>query len=163
MEWRKERICNDGIMAWWNDWMMKLWNGGMEEWLNDGMEGWKDHLVWPKGNILKVSCWYLYKKCFRKGGQEEGYLEDIEGSSQETWKTAVCWIQIHGSGPFLLDPDPFLDPDPGNIWYVHWIPDKILSVLLFLSLKFRQAVQKLWFAVVTLIFRDGISQKNFTF
>ena len=25
--------------------------------------------------------------------------------------TAVWWIRIHGSGPFWLDPDPFLDQD----------------------------------------------------
>ena len=41
----------------------------------------------------------------------------------------------------------FLDqhPDQGDIGYFHWIPDKILRVLLFWSLKIPQAIQKLSF------------------
>ena len=34
MEWRKDGLCNYGIMAW--------WNGGMDKWLNNGTEGWKN-------------------------------------------------------------------------------------------------------------------------
>ena len=34
----------------------------------------------PKEDTLKIFCPYLYWKCVRKGGQEGGYLEDVEGS-----------------------------------------------------------------------------------
>ena len=59
---------------------------------------------------------------------------------------AVFRIRIHGSGPFWLDPDPFLDPDPRIqvIWCVYWIPGKIWGHLDIWILKIRQGVQKLW-------------------
>ena len=39
---------------------------------------------YPKEDTLKISCQYLYWKYVRKGGQEGGYLEDIEGSCAGT-------------------------------------------------------------------------------
>ena len=55
---------------------------------------------------------------------------------------------------------------PGNIWSFHWIPDKILSDLLFWSLKIRQLVQKLWFFYIGSKFLDQtlyffINMENF--
>ena len=45
MEWRKDGICNHGIMAWWNDgmeewkndWIMEQRDGRMMEWRNNGI------------------------------------------------------------------------------------------------------------------------------
>ena len=58
---------------------------------------------------------------------------------------SVLWIRIRGSGPFLLDPDPFLDPDPRIqvILCFYWIPGEIWGHLDFWILKIRQGVQKL--------------------
>ena len=55
----------------------------------------------PKEDTLKVSCWYLHLKCVSKGGEEGGYLEDIEGSWPETWRTGssmTLWM-------YLVDPE----------------------------------------------------------
>ena len=38
-----------------------------------------DDIFHPKEDTLKILCWYLNWKCVKKGGQEGGYLEDIEG------------------------------------------------------------------------------------
>ena len=51
------------------------------------------------------------------------------------------WGLLIGSGSAISR----IRMGPGNIWYSHLIPDKILSVKLFWSLKISQAVQKLWF------------------
>ena len=43
---------------------------------------------YPKEDTLKILCWYLNNKCVKNGeGQEGGYLEDVEGSWSETWRT----------------------------------------------------------------------------
>ena len=93
--------------------------------------------IYPKENTLKILCWYLNKKCVRKGGlrrgvqthsghghscchkwcfftprkipqkfvlisqlevcqegvggQEGGYLEEVEGSWPETWRHDPSW------------------------------------------------------------------------
>ena len=36
----------------------------------------------PEKDILNIMCLYLYYKCVK--GQEGGYLEDVEGSWQDT-------------------------------------------------------------------------------
>ena len=37
-------------------------------------------VFYPKEDTLKILCGYLNWKCVRKGGQEGGYLEDVEDS-----------------------------------------------------------------------------------
>ena len=106
MEWRKERICNDGIMAWWNDWMMKLWNGGMEEWLNDGMEGWRIILFDQKEiswkfhvdicirsvsgrGARKRDTWLTLKVPYKRHGRQQCV------GSRSVDLALFCWIRIH--------------------------------------------------------------------
>ena len=37
-----------------------------------------DDILYPKEDTLKLLCLYLYQECQELGGQEEGYLEDVE-------------------------------------------------------------------------------------
>ena len=75
------------------------------------------------------------------------FWEGIQIQVQAFWWIwiPVRWIRIRGSGPFWLDPDPFLDPDPRIqvILCFYWIPGKIWGHLDFWILKIRQGVQKL--------------------
>ena len=48
-------------------------------------------VFYPNEDILKI------KSVSRRGGQEERYLEDVEGSWQETWRTwsfLTSWIML---------------------------------------------------------------------
>ena len=78
--------------------------------------------------------------------QERNYWHHCVGS----WSVDMAllsWIQIRFWIRIQVTSDMFI-----GFLTKFWV------FLLFLSLKIRQAVQKLWFSDVTLIFRDGIGQ-----
>ena len=108
MEWRKERICNDGIMAWWNDWMMKLWNGGMEEWLNDGLEGWRIILFDQK----EISWKFHVDICIRSVSGRGAWKRD-------TWRTLKVPHKRHGRLS-VLDPDTWIWPLIYDMFIESW-------------------------------------------
>ena len=70
-------------------------------------------LFYPKEDALKVSCSYLYWKCVKNGGPLWGYLEDVEGSWPETWRTGsslISWMTLF---------DPKEDTVKVSCWYLH--------------------------------------------
>ena len=66
--------------------------------------GWKghpsrtmNHVLLLQGRYLENFTLYLNGKCLKKGGQEGGYLEDVEGSWPETWRTCsfmMSWMMF---------------------------------------------------------------------
>ena len=49
---------------------------------------------------LRIVCWYLHRRVSGMGGQEGKYLEDIEGSWPETWRTGSFMMVWR----YLVDP-----------------------------------------------------------
>ena len=102
--------------------------GGQEGWYLEDIKGswsetWRTWLFlmswmmfpYPKEDTLKVLFLYLYWKYVRKGGgSRRGYLEDIEGSWSETWRT---WLFLMSWMMFLYSKE---DTQKVLCWYLYW-------------------------------------------
>ena len=57
-------------------------------------------IFWPQEDTLKIQVDIFIRSVSGRGGQEGGYLEDVEGSRPETWRTGsslMLWM-------YLVDP-----------------------------------------------------------
>ena len=64
---------------------------------------------YPREDTLKVSCWYLYGKCVKKGG----YLENVDGFWPETWRTGSSLMS------WMIFSSPKKDTLKVSCWYLY--------------------------------------------